>query len=104
MATGVDVGKMLPVPSPDNSKFDAAKKFMDQGYYNVPHRWGESEYRDIKGIWKGKNPVTGEPLRVIDGMSEGEPVPNLEELPEEFAPGIDRDDDERILKRLMSNL
>lgn len=104
VATGVDVGKMLPVPRPDNSKFDAAKKFIDQGLQNVLYTWGEPEYRDISMIWKGRNPETGEPLRVIDGMPEGAPVPDFEEKPEQFAPGIDRDDYERILKRLMSNL
>jgi len=104
MATGVDVGKMLPVPSLDNSKFDYAKKFMDMGLYNVLYTWGEPEYRDINQIWKGENPETGERLRVIDGMPEGAPVPDLPELPEQFAPGIDRDDYLRILKRLKSNL
>lgn len=104
IATGVDVGKMLPVPSLDNNKFDYAKKFMDQGLYNVLYTWGESDYRDIDQIWKGPNPETGEPLRVIHGRPEGAPVPDLPELPEQFAPGIDRDDYERILKRLKSNM
>ncbi len=104
MATGVDVGKMLPVPSLDNHKFDYARPFMEQGLYNVLYTWGEEDYRDINQIWKGKNPETGEQLRVIHGMPEGAPVPDFPELPEEFAPGIDRDDYLRILKRLQSNL
>lgn len=104
VATGVDVGKMLPVPSLDNNKFDFAKPFMDQGLYNVLYTWGEPEYRDICHIWKGLNPETGHPLKVIDGMPEGAPVPDLPELPEQFAPGIDLDDYHRILKRLKSNM
>ncbi len=104
VATGVEVGKMLPVPSLDNSKFDYANKFIDQGLSNVLYTWGEEDYRDINKIWKGANPETGEPLEVIDGMPKGAPIPELEELPEEFAPGIDRDDYERILKRLMDHL
>jgi Mn-containing catalase len=104
VATGVEVGKMLPVPSLDNNKFDHAKKFMDQGLYNVLYTWGEPNYRDISKIWKGQNPETGEPLKVIDGIPEGAPIPDFEEKPEEFAPGIDRDDYERILKRLLSNM
>jgi len=62
------------------------------------------DYRDINKIWKGSHPQTGDPLKVIIGHPEGAPVPELEELPEEFAPGITRDDYERIAKRLMSNL
>lgn len=104
VATGVEVGKMLPIPSLDNNKFDHAKKFMNQGLSNVLYTWGESDYRDISMIWKGQNPETGEQLHVIDGMPEGAPVPDFEEKPEQFAPGIDMDDYERILKRLMSNM
>ena len=104
VATGVEVGKMLPVPSLDNNKFDYARKFMDQGLYNVLYTWGESDYRDINKIWKGANPETGEKLEVIHGMPEGAPVPDFPELPEQFAPGIDRDDYERILKRLKSKM
>jgi Mn-containing catalase len=104
VATGVEVGKMLPVPSLDNSKFDHAKKFIDAGLSNVLYIWGESEYRDINKIWKGENPETGELLTVIDGMPMGAPIPDFEELPEEFAPGIDQDDYNQILKRLMNNI
>ncbi|RFU62842.1 manganese catalase family protein [Peribacillus glennii] len=104
VATGVEVGKMLPVPSLDNYKFDAAKKYMDQGLHNILYTWDEPEYRDIRMIWKGKNPETGEQLRVVDEIPEGAPIPDFEEKPEQFAPGIDRDDYERILKRLLSNM
>ncbi|MBB6451158.1 Mn-containing catalase [Geomicrobium halophilum] len=104
MATGVDVGKMLPVPRPDNYAFDHARKYLDQGLFNVLYTWGEPEYRGIRQIWKGENPETGEPLKVIDGMPEGEPIPDFEEKPEMFAPGIDKDDYERILKRLKENM
>lgn len=104
VATGVEVGKMLPVPDLSNNKFDHAKKFMDQGLYNVLYTWGEKEYLDMKQIWKGPNPETGEQLIVIDGMPKGAPPPDLPAVPEQFAPGIDRDDYERILKRLKSNM
>ena len=53
-------GKMLPVTSLDNNKFDYAIEFMDQGLYNVLYTWEEPEYRDINQIWKGPNPETGE--------------------------------------------
>jgi len=102
--TGVDVGKMLPIPSLDNNKFDYARKFMERGLYNVLYTWGEDDYLDIAKIWKGRNPETGEELRVIHGTPEGAPIPELDELPEQFAPGIDREDYQRILKRLMENL
>ena len=102
--TGVDVTRMLPIPSLDNSKFDYAKKYIDQGLDNVLYTWSDTDYRDIDKIWKGKNPETGEELKVVIGAPEGSPMPDLEKLPEEFAPGISRDHYEWVLKKLKSRL
>lgn len=104
IATGVDVKKMLPVPDLDNSKFDYARPYIEQGLDNILYTWSDTDYQDIKQIWKGTNPETGQPLKVITGTPKGAPIPNLDDLPEEFAPGIDRDDYERIAKKLMENM
>ncbi|MFD1019871.1 manganese catalase family protein [Thalassobacillus hwangdonensis] len=104
IATGVDVKKMLPVPDLSNEKFDYAKPFIEQGLDNILYTWSDTDYKDINKIWKGTNPETGQPLKVIEGTPEGAPIPDLDDLPEEFAPGIDRDDYERIAKKLMENL
>ncbi|MEI5908073.1 manganese catalase family protein [Bacillus spongiae] len=104
IATGVDVKKMLPVPNLDNSAFDSAKKYEEQGLNNVLYTWSETDYQDINKIWKGTNPENGQMLHVIKGAPEGGPIPDLEDLPEEFAPGIDKDDYDRIAKKLMENL
>ena len=104
VATGVDVTKMLPIPNLSNRAFDHARKFEDQGLGNILYTWSATDYRDINKIWKGPNPETGEELKVIIGSPEGAPVPDLDELPEEFAPGINKDHYEFILKRLMDRL
>ncbi|SDC34575.1 Mn-containing catalase (includes spore coat protein CotJC) [Terribacillus halophilus] len=105
IATGVDVSKLVPVPDLSNTKFDHARKFENQGLGNILFTWNDTgEYADIRKIWKGKNPENGSQLVVKQGAPLGGPIPDLEELPEEFAPGIDRDDYERIAKRLMENL
>ncbi|MDX8363286.1 MULTISPECIES: manganese catalase family protein [Bacillaceae] len=104
IATGVDVKKMLPVPDLDNSKFDYARKYEEQGLNNILYTWSDTDYKDINKIWKGTNPENGEQLAVIEGTPEGAPIPDLDDMPEEFAPGIDRDDYERIAKKLMENL
>ncbi|WP_082234442.1 manganese catalase family protein [Halobacillus massiliensis] len=104
IATGVDVKKMLPIPNLDNSQFDYARKYEDQGLNNVLYTWSDTDYKDINQIWKGTNPENGEQLRVIEGTPEGAPIPDLDDLPEFFAPGIDRDDYQRIYKKLMENL
>lgn len=105
VATGVDVGKMLPIPSVDNRVFDTARKFEEKGLGNILYTWNdEGAYNDIRRIWKGKNPMTGEQLVVVDGIPEGGPIPNLDELPEEFAPGIGPEEFQYVYKRLMSNM
>ncbi|WP_217586585.1 manganese catalase family protein [Lentibacillus saliphilus] len=105
IATGVDVKKLIPIPDLSNTKFDHAKKFEEQGIGNVLYTWNDvGDYNDIRQIWKGDNPENGEQLIVKEGAPKGAPIPNLDDLPEEFAPGIDKDDYERIAKRLMENL
>ncbi|CAM4284645.1 manganese catalase family protein [Paenibacillus tarimensis] len=104
IATGVDLTKLLPVPDLSNTKFDYARKFEEQGLGNVLYTWSDTDFQDISLIWKGSHPENGQPLRVINGSPEGAPVPDLEELPEEFAPGISKDDYTMIAKRLLAQL
>ncbi|AUJ25344.1 MULTISPECIES: manganese catalase family protein [Virgibacillus] len=105
IATGVDVKKLIPIPDLSNTKFDYARKFEEQGLANVLYTWNDvGDYNDIRQIWKGDNPENGEKLIVKEGTPKGGPVPNLEDLPEQFAPGIDKDDYQKIAKRLMENM
>ena len=104
IVTGIDLTKMLPVPDLDNSKFDYARKYEQQGLDNILYTWSNHDYKDISKIWKGTHPLNGRPLEVIEGNPKGAPIPDLDDLPEEFAPGIDKDDYIRIAKKLMENL
>lgn len=105
IATGVDVKKLIPIPDLSNTKFDHARKFEEQGLANVLYTWNDvGDYNDIRQIWKGDNPENGEKLIVKEGTPKGGAIPNLEDLPEQFAPGIDKDDYQKIAKRLMENM
>jgi Mn-containing catalase len=105
IATGVDVKKMVPIPDLSNTRFDHARKFEEQGIGNILYTWNDvGDYQGIRQIWKGTNPESGSQLIVKEGMPKGAPIPNLEDLPEQFAPGIDADDYARIAKRLMENM
>ena len=105
IATGVDVKKLIPIPNLSNKKFDHARKFEEQGLANVLYTWNDvGDYVNIRQIWKGINPESGNQLIVKEGAPKGAPIPNLDNLPEEFAPGIDPDDYAKIAKRLMENL
>ena len=105
MATGVDVTKMLPIPNLDNRAFDHARKYEDLGYGNVLFTWNNvGDYKDIDKIWKGQNPTSGDRLFVKEGSPKGYKIPELESLPEEFAPGIGPEEFQAIAKRLMSKI
>lgn len=105
MATGLDVTRMLPIPSLDNHVFDHARKYEERGYGNVLFTWNYvGDYQDINKIWKGPHPLTNAPLIVEEGMPKGAKMPDLDELPEEFAPGIGPEEFQMIAKRLMANI
>lgn len=97
--TGVDMKKMLPIPNLDNSKFDTTRKFEAQGSQRKLYTFSANDYREINKIWKGQHPDGGA-LEVIEGTPQGGPIPDLEEVPEEFAPGISEEDFKEIAKRL----
>ncbi|MCE7793609.1 manganese catalase family protein [Salipaludibacillus sp. CUR1] len=97
--TGVDVKKMLPIPNLDNSKFETARKFEAEGSQRKLYTFSAEDYKQIGQIWKGVHPDGGQ-LEVIQGTPQGGPVPDLEEIPEEFAPGITEDMFQEIAKRL----
>ncbi|UHA75047.1 manganese catalase family protein [Paenibacillus sp. 481] len=102
MATGVDVTKLLPVPNLDNRAFHAARKFEDLGLGRILYTWSDNDYRDINLIWRGNHP-DGKPLEVIEGTPKGAPIPDLPDLPEEFAPGISQEDFMAIVRRLQQS-
>ncbi|KUP08434.1 manganese catalase [Bacillus coahuilensis m2-6] len=104
IVTGVEVQKLIPVPDLSNSRFDFAKKYEEEGLNNILYTWSDTDYKDINQIWKGTNPENGKPLRVVEGTPKGAPIPDLDDLPEEFAPGIDPDDYKRIAKKLLENI
>ncbi|WP_368505587.1 manganese catalase family protein [Alkalihalophilus sp. As8PL] len=100
IATGVDMTKMLPIPNLDNAAFETTRKFEAEGVHRKLYTWSATDYRDIEKIWKGDHPLQGGQLEVIIGAPAGAPMPDFEEIPEEFAPGISQEDFDEIVKRL----
>jgi Mn-containing catalase len=92
--SGVDVGKLLPVPDISNKRFPEAQKHEAKGLHQVMYRMSPDDYRDISQIWKGSHPEDGSGLRVVDGPPEGAAVPLHPEEPQLSSPigpdGIDK--------------
>ncbi|MGD6818103.1 manganese catalase family protein [Metabacillus sp. 113a] len=99
-ATGVEIGKLLPIPDLDNKRFDHARKYEEEGRHTKLYTWSEADYQSIDQIWKGTHPIDGQPLSVHAGMPEGFEIPEYHELPQEFAPGIGPDEFMQIADRL----
>jgi Mn-containing catalase len=92
--SGVNVGKLLPIPDISNKRFPEAKKHEAKGLHQILYRFSPNDYRDISKIWAGAHPEDGTELRVVDGPPEGGPVPIYPEEPQLTAPigpdGIDQ--------------
>ena len=103
--TGVSLANLLPIPDISNRKFNTAKKFEDQGLGNVLYSWNEvGDYLGIEQIFTRTHPETNQPLTVKEGTPIGGEMPDLDSLPEFFAPGLDRDDYNRVAKHLMNHM
>ncbi|WP_438432621.1 manganese catalase family protein [Gorillibacterium sp. sgz500922] len=100
VATGVNVTKLVPIPSLSNKLFTEAHKYEEKGVHTKLYTWSENDFSSIDQIWKGTHPEDGLPLEVIQGAPEGFPIPDAPAVEEEFAPGISAEDFKEIAKRL----
>ncbi|WP_404449577.1 manganese catalase family protein [Sutcliffiella horikoshii] len=100
IATGVDITKLVPIPSLENKAFETTRKFEAEGVHRKLYTFSPSDYKDVAMIWKGSHPEDGGRLEVIQGSPPGAPMPDLQSVPEEFAPGISQQDFMEIAKRL----
>ncbi len=84
--TGVEVGKLLPIPDLSNKKYDEARKLEEQGLHTIMYRYSLHDYNRLGEIWNGPHPEDGQELRVVDGFPEGVPYPDLPAEPQLAAP------------------
>jgi Mn-containing catalase len=98
--TGVQVTKLLPIPNIENSKFPEARKYEAMGVHRRLYRFSPEDYREIAKIWRGPAPAGDGDLEVVDGPPAGGPVPELPEVPEEFASGLAPEEIAEIARKL----
>lgn len=94
--------KLLPIPNIENSKFPEARKYEEAGIHRTLYRFSPDDYKEISKIWRGPSPTGDGELKVVDGPPQGGTVPELPELPEEFAPGLSEEEIAEIAKKLTS--
>ena len=101
--TGVDVGKLLPVPEISNKRFPDAKKYEDRGLHQILFKFSPNDYTELGQIWNGAHPEDGSPLEVKDAIPEGATPPDLPAEPQLSAP-LGPDIDPELFKDIASRL
>jgi Mn-containing catalase len=84
--TGVDIGKLLPIPDISNKRFPEARVHEDRGLHRILYQFSPDDYTQIGEIWNGAHPEDGSTLRVEDTPPEGFTPPDLDEEPQLTAP------------------
>jgi len=98
--SGVDVGKLLPIPDISNKQFPEARKYEEKGLHRILFRFSPEDYRELGQIWRGAHPEDGSQLRVEEGIPVGAPPPDLPEEPQLTSPGLDPGMLQEVAKRL----
>jgi Mn-containing catalase len=84
--TGVDVGKLLPIPDISNKRFPESRQHEARGLHRILYQFSPGDYTEMREIWNGPHPEDGQELRVEDEMPEGFTPPDLDEEPQLTAP------------------
>jgi Mn-containing catalase len=84
--SGVDLGKLLPVPDISNRQFPEARKHEVRGLHRILYRFSPNDYREVSQIWTGVHPEDGSTLEVQDGPPAGAAPPDLPAEPQLTAP------------------
>jgi len=101
--TGVDVGKLLPIPDISNKKFTETRPHEAKGLHRILYRFSPDDYRQVSQIWNGPHPEDGSELIVQDGPPEGFDPPELPiepQLTSPLGPDIDPEMFKDIAKKL----
>jgi Mn-containing catalase len=101
--TGVDVGKLLPIPDISIKRFPESRKHEERGLHQILYRFNPDDYARVGEIWNGEHPEDGSELRVEDASNEGATPPDLDEEPQLTAP-IGPDIDPEMFKDVAGKL
>jgi Mn-containing catalase len=84
--SGVNVGKLLPIPDISNKRFPESARHERRGLHRILFQFSPDDYQRIGEIWNGPHPEDGSELEVAIGAPEGFDPPELEAEPQLTAP------------------
>lgn len=101
--TGVDVGKLLPIPDISNKRFPEAARHEARGLHRILYQFSPEDYPRAGEIWNGEHPEDGSALEVSKEMPDGFEPPELEEEPQLTAP-VGPDIDPEMFKEVAARI
>jgi Mn-containing catalase len=88
--TGADLMKLFPSPRIPTEKIPECQPHIKRGEHLKLYRFSPSDFQEIKAVFNGPHPETGEDLFVAEeDHPEGAPPFDLPSEPAVFAPGPD---------------
>ena len=88
--TGADLMKLFPSPRIPTDKIPECQPHIKRGEHLKLYRFSPEDFQEIKAVFNGPHPETGEDLVIAEEISpEGAPPFDLPSQPAVFAPGPD---------------
>jgi Mn-containing catalase len=100
LITGADLTKTFPAPRIPTDKIPECKPHLEAGLHTILYRFTPGDYAEVKAVFKGPHPETGEELTVADEAPEGFPWPEAPPEPDVFAPDYAPDEIAEIAQKL----
>src|SRR5579875_1769043 len=99
--TGADLMKLFPSPRIPTDKIPECKPHIEKGLHRTLFRFSPDDFREVRAVFNGPHPETGEDLIVADEPApEGAPAFDLPAQEAVFAPGPDPEEIAQIAARL----
>ena len=98
--TGADLTKLFPTPRIQTDKIAECKPHIERGDHLRLYRFSPNDFLELRAVFNGKSPETGEELVVVDDAPEGAPAHDLPAQPAVFAPDYAPEEIREIAQRL----
>ena len=98
--TGADLTKLFPSPRIATDKIPECKPYIQRSDHLRLYRFSPDDYLELKAVFNGPHPETGEKLVVVDKAPEGVPPCDLPPQPAVFAPDYAPEEISEIAEKL----
>ena len=99
--TGADLMKLFPSPRIPTDKIPECQPHIKKGLHRTLFRFSPDDFQEVKAVFNGPHPETGEDLIVSDEPApEGAPAFDLPAQEAVFAPGPDPDQIAEVAAKL----